>query len=284
VGAVALALAASVGYGVSDFLGGLKSRSLPVLSVVFVSHGTALAVMTVVVAISLALGTELPNGEQVGLAVVAGLAEALAVLALYRGLAVGTMGVVAPVAACAPILPIGAAAALGELPGAVQGAGIAIAGAGVVLLSLEPAGAGAGAARRAGVSVGYGLATALCFGVFLIAMDGASEGGVHWALLGARLTSVAIFASLLALLRRPYGIPAADVPVMAAVGITILVADALYGVATTLGLLSVVAVLSSLYPVVTVALARVYLHERLARVQLAGIAVTLCGAATVSAG
>ncbi len=71
---------------------------------------------------------------------------------------------------------------------------------------------------------------------------------------------------------------------MAVVGITILAADALYAVATTLGLLSVVAVLSSLYPVVTIALARLYLHERLTRVQLAGIAVTLCGAAIVSAG
>jgi drug/metabolite transporter (DMT)-like permease len=283
VGAVALALAASVGYGISDFLGGLKSRSLPVLSVVFVSHGTALAVMTVVVAVSLALGTELPNGEQAGLAVVAGLVEGLAVLALYRGLAIGTMGVVAPVAACAPILPIALSAALGELPGAVQGAGIAVACAGVVLLSLEPA-AGEGGRRRAGVSVGYGLATALCFGVFLIAMDGASEGGVHWALFGARLTSVALFVGVILLLRRPFGIPVRDAPVMAAVGITILVADALYGVATTLGLLSVVAVLSSLYPLVTIALARVYLHERLARIQLAGIAVTLCGAATVAVG
>ncbi len=209
MGAVALALAASVGYGVSDFLGGLKSRSLPVLSVVFVSHGTALAIVAVVVAVSLALGTDLPSGEQAGLAVVAGFVEGLAVLALYRGLAVGTMGVVAPVAACAPILPIAAAAALGELPGAVQGAGIAIAGAGVILLSLEPSGAAAGG-RRAAVSVGYGLATALCFGVFLIAMDGASEGGVHWALLGARLTSVALFAGLLLLRRRPFRIPAAD--------------------------------------------------------------------------
>jgi drug/metabolite transporter (DMT)-like permease len=284
MGAVALALAASVGYGISDFLGGLKSRSLPVLSVVFVSHGTALAIVTVVVAVSLALGTDLPNGEQVGLAIVAGLAEGLAVLALYRGLAVGTMGVVAPVAACAPILPIAMSAALGELPGAVQGAGIAIAGAGVILLSLEPAAAGAAGGRRAAVSVGYGLATALCFGIFLIAMDGASEGGVHWALFGARLTSVAFFVALLLLLRRPFGIPAADMGVMAVVGITILAADALYAVATTLGLLSVVAVLSSLYPVVTIALARVYLHERLARIQLAGIAVTLCGAATVSVG
>ncbi len=282
MGAVALALAASVGYGVADFLGGLKSRSLPVLALVTVSHATALVVVAVVAAVSLALGAGLPSGEQFGLAVVAGLAEGLAALALYRGLAVGTMGVVAPVAACAPILPIAMAAALGELPGKVQGAGIAIAFVGVLLLSIERGGAGKGG--RAAVSVGYGLATALGFGVFLIAIDGASDGGVQWALLSARLTSVTLFAGLLLVLRRPLAMRPADMAVMAVVGITIISADALYALATTVGLLSVVAVLSSLYPVVTIALARVYLHERLARIQLAGVAVTLCGAAAVSLG
>jgi drug/metabolite transporter (DMT)-like permease len=280
--AVVLALGASLAYGLADFAGGIKSRSLPVLSVVLLTHGTALAVIALVVTGAALTGAALPDGDHVAYAGVAGLAEAVAVVALYRGLAVGTMSIVAPVSAVAPGFAVVAAAVLGELPGAGQGAGIALAAVGIVLISLDRSGSDAG--RAAGASVAYGLATALGFAAFLIAMDGASEGGVAWALLVARLTSVAVLAAVFLARRQPFAIPARELPAVGAIGLLVLAADGLYGLASTEGLLSVVAVLSSLYPVVTIALARVYLHERLRGLQQVGVAITLCGAAVISVG
>ena len=103
---------------------------------------------------------------------VAGLAEAV-VAALYRGLAVGSMSIVAPVAATAPVVPVLAGVALGEPPTALQGGGIVLAIAGVTMISLVPP--GQRSTRNVGPSVLFGLLTALGFGGFLAAMDGASE-------------------------------------------------------------------------------------------------------------
>jgi len=276
--AAALALGSSLVYGVSDFLGGLKSRSLPLLSVLLVSQGTALVLLGVAYVL---FAGEPPDSEYLAYALVAGVAETVGAAALYRGLAVGTMGIVAPVAACAPAVPVVAAALLGELPDPEQRAGIVLALAGVVLISLERRPRVGG--RTARSSVLFGLLTALGFGAFLTAMDAASEGSVFWALLVARLVTVGTFAAVFALRRQPLAVPGAELPALASVGVLVLAADALYATATTHGLLSVVAVLGSLYPVVTIALAHFYLHERLGRVQQLGVAVTLVGAIAISA-
>ena len=277
--AIALALGSSLVYGVSDFLGGLKSRSLPLLSVLLVSQGSALAVLAVVV---LAAGEGAPVGRYLLYGVLAGLAEAVAIAAFYRGLAVGVMSIVSPIAATAPVVPVVAAVALGELPSSIQGAGSALAIAGIVIVSFEP---GAGwRSRDLGPSLLFGLLTALGFGSFLVAMDAASEGSVPWALLMARLTSVAAFVAVFLVLRPSLGVPRRELPVLASIGLLIIAADGMYATASTEGLLSVVAVLSSLYPVVTIGLARFYLHERLRRSQQVGVAVTICGAIAVSAG
>jgi drug/metabolite transporter (DMT)-like permease len=275
--AVALSLASSLVYGISDFLGGLKSRSLPLVSVLLISQATALAVV-LLTAPAFADGP--PTGEQIAYGAIAGVAEALAVAALYRGLAIGTMSIVAPVAACAPAFPVAAAAILGELPGPVQSVGIVVALVGVALISVERP--GRAAAGPAGLSIAFGLGAALGFGVFLTAMDAASEGGVHWALLIARGTTVTLFGAAFLARRRPLGIERSQLPVVALIGLLVLAADAAYGIASTEGLLSVVAVLSSLYPVVTIVLARVYLHERLRPLQQLGVAVTLLGALAIS--
>jgi drug/metabolite transporter (DMT)-like permease len=275
--AVAMALGSSLVYGVSDFLGGLKSRSLPLLSVLLVSQATALALLAVA---WMLFADEPPDSEHFAYALAAGLAETFAIAALYRGLAVGTMGIVAPIAACAPVVPVAAAAVLGELPGSGQSAGIALAVVGVVLISLERQPKAGGS--PVGPSVLFGLVTALGFGAFLATMDAASEGGVLWALLVARLTTVGVFGAAFTIRRQPLAIPTTELPVIGLIGVLVLAADALYATATTEGLLSVVAVLGSLYPVVTIALAHFYLHERLGRTQKLGVAVTLIGAAAIS--
>jgi drug/metabolite transporter (DMT)-like permease len=275
--AVALALGSSLVYGLSDFLGGLKSRTLPLLSVLLVSQGAALAVLAVV---TIVLGEGPPDGKFLAYGVVAGLAEALGVAALYRGLAVGKMSIVAPIAATAPVVPVAVAATLGELPGTLQGAGILVALTGIATISLR--GAEGGATASTAASVVFGLLTALGFGGFLAAMDAAAEGGVNWALLVARMTTVALFLAVWAARRPAMAISRRELPVLALIGVLILAADTLYSLATREGLLSVVSVLGSLYPVVTIALARVYLKERIEPMQQVGVAVTLAGAALIS--
>ena len=275
--AIGLALASSLVYGVSDFLGGSKSRSMPLLTVLLVSQGSALVVLAAIV-IGRAEGP--PGGTFLVFALIAGVGEAIGVAALYRGLAVGVMSIVAPVAATAPVVPVVAAAALGELPGPIQGAGIALGVAGIAIISFDPSGERSGDVRR---SLAFGLLTALGFGSFLVALDGASEGSVPWALLVARLTTVALFAAVFVVRRPRVAVRRSDLPVLALIGLLVVGADSMYAVASTKGLLSVVAVLSSLYPVVTIGLARCYLRERLRPHQQVGVAAALGGAIAISA-
>jgi drug/metabolite transporter (DMT)-like permease len=296
--AIVLALGSSLLYGVSDFLGGLKSKSLPLLWVLLISQGSAFVVLVLVV---LVWGEGPPSGEFLAYAALAGLSEAVGVAALYRGLAVGVMSIVAPVAATAPVVPVVVAIFIGELPTPIQGAGIVLALGGIAAISWgtspeeqplvrcppgEVPAAGRGGLRvspKVGTSILLGLLTALGFGGFLVGMDAASEGSVTWALFFARLASVATFATAYVITRPPLTVRRAELPVLVLIGLLVIGADSLYAVATTEGLLSVVVVLSSLYPAVTIALARAYLDERLERLQQVGVVAALCGAVAIAA-
>jgi drug/metabolite transporter (DMT)-like permease len=192
------------------------------------------------------------------------------------------MSIVAPVAATAPVVPVAAGLALGEVPSAIQGAGIGLAIGGIVLTSHQPRSRAATGPIAA--SVGFGVLTALGFGSFYVAMDAASEGGqIPWVLLFARLTSVAVFVGAFLVARPRLSLRRPDLPPVAAIGVLIIAADAMYAVATTHGLLSVVAVLSTLYPVVTMVLALRLLDERIAGYQATGIVACLSGAVAISA-
>jgi drug/metabolite transporter (DMT)-like permease len=275
---IALALGSSLVYGVSDFLGGLKSRSIPLLAVLLISQSSALVLLAINV---IARGEGPPDERFLLYGALAGLCEAVGVAAFYRGLAVGVMSVVSPIAATAPVVPVVAAVILGELPSFLQGIGILLALAGIAIISLEPG--RRGARRDLAPSILFGLLTALGFGGFLVAMDAASEGGVPWALLTARGAAVAAFTLVFLLTRPRLGVRSAELPVLVLIGVLIIAADSMYAVASTEGLLSVVAVLSSLYPVVTILLARYYLKERLKRHQQLGAAASLSGAVLISA-
>jgi drug/metabolite transporter (DMT)-like permease len=279
VAAIVLALGSALFYGLSDFLGGLKSRSIPLLTVLLVSQTSALVALAAYVAIS---GSGPPGREFLLYGGLAGVAEAIGVAALYRGLAVGVMSLVAPTASTAPVVPIIAGIALGELPVALQWVGIALAVTGIVVASRAPSqdGASTRAVRR---SLGFGLVSALGFGAFYVALDAASEGSIPWALATAKLTAVALFAGF-ALYARGAPVRASDLPVLVVIGLLIVAADSMYAGASTEGLLSVVAVLSSLYPAVTIALARFVLKERLTSPQLGGVAAVFCGVIAISVG
>lgn len=280
--AVALALAASLSWGISDFVAGLKSRGLPVIAVLVVSQPAGLVLVAVLVAVR---GGEPPDAEHALYAALAGVMGILGLGAFYRGLAAGAMSIVAPVSATAAVVPLGVGLAQGERPSLLQGAGVGLALAGVVLASRE-AEEEARRGSRLAAGFGFALLAAVGFGLFFVALDAASAGDadVFWVILLLRaVSSVLVVGAAVALRPRlPRG--TANLAALAVVGCLDMTANALFAAASTRGLVSVVSVLASLYPVVVVALARSVLHERIARAQQAGIALALAGVGLISVG
>jgi drug/metabolite transporter (DMT)-like permease len=277
VAALLLAFASSVAWGAGDFLGGLKSRQLPVLNVLVASQLTGFLLIGTYVA---ARGEGPPGGELLLWAPLSGLAGAMGLAAFYRGLAVGNMGVVAPISATAAVVPLVAGVAGGDRPGGLQYAGIGLALVGVVLASREEVGGPGRVARGAGLA----LVSALGFGLFFVGMDQASDDDVAWAILVNRATSVTVLLAGFAVLRPRLAVRRPDVPVLVAVGTLDIAANAMFAVASTEGLVSLVSVLGSLYPITTVALAGAVLAERPHRVAQIGVVLSLSGMALIAAG
>jgi drug/metabolite transporter (DMT)-like permease len=275
--AIGLALGASVAWGLGDFLGGLTSRRLHVLTVLVVQQVFGLAAAA---AWLLASGDGFPGWASAGWAVAAGAGGCLGIGALYRGMAIGAMGIVAPVSAVSAAIPFGVGVASGERPGVLQVAGIVLALVGVAVASREPAERGGG--RAAGI--GLALLAALGFGLYFVFADRAAEESVPFAVATARGVSLLLaFVAALAI-SAAIGAPRSFLPALVAVGLCDVGANMLFSVATTHGYLSVVAVLSALYPIVTVALAGLVLHERVAPTQRLGVVGALTGAALITAG
>lgn len=276
--AVILALGSSLAWGTADFLGGLKSRSIALPWVLLISQATSLVLLAVTVTMT---AVRLPDGGHLVHAVIAGLSEAAGIAALYRGFAVGTISIVAPVAALAPVVPLVASVTLGEIPTPIQGIGLVLAAVGIVLASRQPS-TGERIARRYS-SIVYGLLAAVGFGAFFTAMDSASEGSIPWALFVARFAAVTAIAAIALLTRPRPAIRRTDIPSVAGIGVLIVAGDAMYATATTVGLLGIVAVLAALHTVVTIAWAWIHLHERLNRFQLLGVATALIGVLAITA-
>jgi drug/metabolite transporter (DMT)-like permease len=276
--AAVLALAGALGWGVGDFLGGLAARRLPVLTVLAISQVVGLAGVLVWVLLA---DDPFPGVPELLPAAVAGVSAMIGLAALYRGLAIGAMGIVAPISAAAPVVPLAADVVRGEVPSALQWAGVVLVMAGIVVLSREPP---TGHGRRVASGAGLALVAALGFGLFFVGIDAGSDGGPAWAVAAARTASVpvAIAAALLtASTLRP---PRRFLPLLVAVGVFDTASNVFVAAATTYGAVGIVAVLSSLYPVVTILLARIVLTERLSRPKRVGGAVALAGAALVAAG
>lgn len=275
--AVLLALAASASWGVSDFLGGLKARSASVLTVLAVSQPVGLLLMGAIVA---ARGSWPGWGWWVLWAALSGIGGAVGIGALYKGLSVGSMGIVAPITSASPLIPLTVALARGERPSAIQLVGIGLALVGVAFAGYEP---GTGGVRgRAAVGAGWALLAAVTFGSSQVGIEAASNVDPYWGTFALRIASVAVvFAALFT--RHAPG-PGRIWPTLAVLGLLDSGATILFAVATTKGLFSVVAVLGSLYPVLVAILARAFLHERLTLVQRSGALVAIGGAAAISAG
>jgi drug/metabolite transporter (DMT)-like permease len=280
--AALLALASSLAWGLSDFLGGFQSRRHALLAVLVLSQGLALAILVVIVLAG--APTEHDAAATLWAAGVGGLGL-LGLMAFYRALAIGTMSVVAPISATGVAIPVLVGLLSGERPGSLQIAGMLLACAGVILAAREAPSDDADTRRSGRQAIGLALLAAIGFGSFFAGIDRAEEtADVAWVLLAARTADVAILLVACAIVRpRLPTAPAALGPI-AAVGVFDLLANFLFVVAAGRGLLSVVGVLGSLYPAVTVVLARVVLHERLTRTQDAGVVVTLAGVVALAAG
>lgn len=279
--AIALALTSSLCWGLADFAGGLLSRRVAVVAVLTVSQLVGLAGIALLV---LALGEPAPGGAAIAWAAGGGICGVLALGCFYRALAIGTMSIVAPISALGAAVPVLAGFLDGERPAGPQLAGMAVALAGVVVASREEVHELAEGPPASRAPVLLACLAALGFGIFLTAIDRAADDGVPWALLVARAASFPLLLAAFLAVRPALPRTGAAVLGLIAIGLLDVLANGLYARATTEGLLAVVAILGSLYPVATVLLAFAVLHERLSRTQAAGVAATFVGVALIAAG
>lgn len=274
---LALALASSVVWGAADFAGGSLTKRLPAFGVTLVSQAAGLVTLVVAVLVRGDL-----NARSVGLGLLAGVGGGVGLAAFYRALSLGTMSVVSPLVACGAIVPVAVALATGERPSALALGGAVVALAGAVLASVEER---RGESPERARAIVLAVVAALALGVFVYFLGlGSREGDALSTLFGARLGSLGALVVLASSLRAPVRVARSALPAVAVVGLADVSANALFAIANGHGLLALVAVLGSLYPVVTVVLAHALLGERLTGPQKAGIGIALAGVLAIAGG
>jgi len=273
--AAALALAAAASWGFGDFFGGLKSRSLNPVAVLIVAQPIGLTLLAIWVAVR----GQGPPGSSVLWACLAAVLGTTGLIAFYKGMAAGALSIVAPIAGAGAAIPVIWGLAHGDHPSGYQELGFAAALIGVVLASFERR----PEAARLAAGVGWAAIAMVAFGAYYIPMHEASHGDFLWAAFVFRLTSTTLIAAAWLVLRPPSA-RRADLPVLASIGILDTGGNVFFAAASAKGLVSVVSILASLYPVVTVLLARAVLHERVHRSQELGIVLALAGIVLISAG
>jgi drug/metabolite transporter (DMT)-like permease len=272
------ALGAALAWGLSDFLGGVTSRRLPLLWVLLVTQFVG---FSVVMPFALARGAPPFDANAVLAAMLGSLSGLVGIAGLYRAIALGVGSIAAPISATGAALPVAFGLVRGEPTTALQEIGMACALAGVIAAShtgQEQAQLG----RDARLGTACAIVAAFGFGGFFILLHEASAQDVLWAVTVQRATGVVALGLLVAVRRPPFVMRRRDLPALLLIGTLDQLANVLYGFASTLGLVSLSAVLASLYPMVTVVLARVVLDERISRLQTSGVALALTGVALVA--
>ena len=274
--AVAFGLASAASWGSGDFSGGLATRRSNVYGVVILSQ---LVGAVFLVALAFLLEKSGTGTQNLWLGALAGIAGVIGLVALYRGLASGRMGVVAPLTAVVTAaLPVLVSLITEGLPAPLQLVGFGIALVAVWLLS----GAGGGASRRTR-DVGLALVAGLGFGLFFILIGRVSHSAILWPLVAARVASIGFLFSF-ATLAGQWEAPARGrLPLIALAGVLDTGGNAFFALATQAGRLDIAAVLASLYPAATVLLAWLILKEHLLRRQWLGIVAALVALAFIAA-
>lgn len=276
---IALALAAATSWGTADFLGGFSTRRLSILTVSAVSQLAGLAFM---VAVVLALGRGPVDGRVLLLGTGAGICGVVGLAALYTGLSIGPMGVVAPITALSGVVSTGVGLVRGDRPSGLQLAGIAVAIVGVVLASRTPHGHGERVTARA---VGLALIAAATLGLLVVLLDEGGRTDPAWTATMVRVGALTLLAFGVAVRRPSFRLTRTQLATLVVVGLLDNGANLMFALASSTGqLLSVIAVLAALYPVSTVLLARGVLHERLAPSQTTGVVAAFVGVALLALG
>ncbi len=271
---VVFALFASVTWGAGDFSGGLATRRAQVLSVVFGSYALGFCLLVIV---ALLFSEPFPTALDLMWGSVAGLAGAVGLVAFYRALSVGRMGIVAPMAAMlSAAIPVIYGALTQGLPGPLQLIGFMLAFIAVGLIS------GLGVVKGRPKGLWLALLAGVGFGSFFILISRVSQGEIFWPLAAARLTSL-FFLLAVILIRRQSVLPEKSVwPVVFLAGALDAAGNVFFVLATHAGQLDVAAMLSSWYPAVTVLLATIILKERVSRLQAIGIVFALVAIPLIS--
>ncbi len=287
--AIILGIGAAIGFGVVDFIGGLQSRRHSVPIVVAISQGTGFTIVAIVLIVS---GQSLPPFDAVLFGFFSGVALLLGVTAYYRGLSIGAMGVVGPIAATAVVIPLAAGLIMGDDLSSRQAVGIALAVLGIIATGYQPT-AGLRGGRLA-LGVGMAVLAAIGIGIYYPLVDlAADDTTIPWVVFLHRLGAVTMIATFVypylargPMKRREHGrehFGAIDAGSLIAMGVVSVTATGLFAAATTEGLLSVVSVLAAMFPVTTILLARLFLGERLSAAQRAGAVAALIGVALIAA-
>jgi drug/metabolite transporter (DMT)-like permease len=276
---IAFGLVSAVAWGIADFGGGLASRRATLFGVVLVSQVAGL-----VVSLGLAIlrAEPWPAPADFAWSALSGVVGTAGILALYGGLAVGRMGVVAPVAGVlGASVPVLAGIVLEGLPQPIVLAGIGLAIVAVVLVSRVAGGVGAG---RSGIELG--IIAGLSIGLFNVTISRIDESIVFGPVSIVRIVTIVLVTAVILVARRPGSVPAGLLPAVAVIGVLDMTGVAAFLFAEQTGPLAVASILSSLYPVTTVILAAVVLRERVTRhhaigIAAAAVAILLIGAGSV---
>jgi drug/metabolite transporter (DMT)-like permease len=277
--AVWWALVACFGYGTSGFLAGIKSRHMPVLSLLLFTSIAGLIIFLIVLWVR---GMPFPRDPNLLFAILGGAFGVGGLYCFYRGLAVGAISIVVPVSALCVILPVIASLAQGEMLGWLQWLGITLAFSGGVLVSFERDTTANTKRLTAGILPALGAA--LGFGAFFVVMDLAGGVDPLWAVVVSKLSYFLFLLPAVFFKRPALKVPIIDIPVVIAIGSLDGIAAFAYTTATTMGMLSLVAVISSLYPAVSIILATLILKERLRGHQLVGVVLAILGITLISTG
>ena len=271
-----LALSASLAWGVADFVGPLRARTLGALPVLLWAQVGGLAA----IGITLAARGEGPHRWAIAYAAIAATAGAVGLYAYYRGIAIGAMSVVVPIAGAGSAIPVAIGIVTGDRPSPVQIAGVVCAVAGVVLTSHERH----EGSLRVASGVGLALLAALGFGCYFLPMHAAGKADFWWSTLVFRATTLVLIASVVAVRRPALRMRRQDLVVCMLVGIGDTLGNMLFAASSRSGLVSLTSVLASLFPIVTIALAAIVLRERIASTQRLGVGLTLAGVLLISGG
>lgn len=277
---IVLALISAATWGSGDFGGGLLTRRTPLFGVVL---GSQLVGTVIALVLAVGRGETAPLPADLAWSVLGGLAGGIGIAALYRALAVGRMGIVAPVTGViAALIPVVAGIVLEGVPAPLVLVGIGLAIVAVVLVSRIRDDLGPSDLRPSGL--GSALVAGVGLGVFSVFIAQLSDGHAFGPLALIRATEVILIASVVVVTRSAWRPQRRLLPAIAGVGALDMAGNGAFILAIQTGTLAVAAVLSSLYPVTTVILARIFLRERITRVHAAGIALAMAAIACIAVG